>query len=172
MTGRKPLAPPPNSRTPATPGALAQPHPGTLALATALDQSQPLTVLLQRLHQSRARFAAIEPHLDAGLRSTVRPGPLDDAGWSLLVTGGATAASCVNCCRSCRRRCAPGWLRHADPGARAGALTRSPFACGLRLARGRSGARRMLADAAVCGAADDPARGQTTGGRGGVDRVR
>jgi len=62
------------------------------ALATALDQSQPLTALLQRLQQSRARFAAIEPHLDAGLRSTVRPGPLDDAGWSLLVTGGATAA--------------------------------------------------------------------------------
>lgn len=92
MTGRKPIAPPPNSRAPATPGARAQPHPGTLALATALDQSQPLTALLQRLQQSRARFAAIEPHLDAGLRSTVRPGPLDDAGWSLLVTGGATAA--------------------------------------------------------------------------------
>ena len=66
--------------------------PGTLALRTALDRSEPLGALLLRLQQSRARFASIEALLDDGLRSTVRPGPLDDAGWSLLVAGGATAA--------------------------------------------------------------------------------
>jgi hypothetical protein len=66
--------------------------PGTWALGAALDQSQPLTSLLQRLEQSRARFAAIRGHLPDGLRDNVRPGPLDDTGWSLLVQSGAVAA--------------------------------------------------------------------------------
>lgn len=74
-------------RKPASP-----PTPGTWALAAALDHSQPLTVLLQRLQRSRERFAAIEPLLGEGLRSAVRAGPLDDAGWTLLVSGGAAAA--------------------------------------------------------------------------------
>lgn len=71
---------------------VAQPTPGTWALAAALDRSQPLTVLLQRLQRSRERFAAIEPQLGEGLRSAVRAGPLDDTGWTLLVSGGAAAA--------------------------------------------------------------------------------
>lgn len=65
---------------------------GTLVLADALGQSQPLTNLLQRLQQSQARFAAIRDRLPDSLRSQVRPGPIDDAGWSLLVTGGAAAS--------------------------------------------------------------------------------
>ena len=84
MPGRQPNTPPPSGRAPVT--------PGTLALRTALDQSPPLTALLQRLQQSRQRFAAIEAQLDDALRGAVRPGPLDDAGWSLLVSGGAAAA--------------------------------------------------------------------------------
>jgi hypothetical protein len=67
-------------------------HRGTLALAEALDQSQPLTNLLQRLQQSRARFAAIRERLPDTLCSQVRPGPIDDAGWSLLVPSGAIAS--------------------------------------------------------------------------------
>ncbi|MFO1215474.1 MAG: hypothetical protein U1E72_12885 [Burkholderiaceae bacterium] len=66
--------------------------PGTLALATALDQSQPLARLLQRLSESQARFEAVQAQLPAALRAAVRPGPLDEAGWTLLVSSGAAAA--------------------------------------------------------------------------------
>lgn len=64
----------------------------TLALGAALDQSEPLARLMQRLQESRARFAAIQEHLPETLRDQVRPGPLDDQGWSLLVSNGAAAS--------------------------------------------------------------------------------
>jgi hypothetical protein len=66
--------------------------PGTWALGAALDQSQPLALLLQRLQESRARFDALHEHLPEALRAAVRPGPLDAAGWTLLVSGGAAAS--------------------------------------------------------------------------------
>jgi hypothetical protein len=66
--------------------------PGTLALSAALDQSQPLTRLLQRLQESRARFAAIRELLPHTLRDQVRAGPLDEISWSLLVSNGAAAS--------------------------------------------------------------------------------
>ncbi|HYN58757.1 MAG TPA: hypothetical protein VET87_04280 [Rubrivivax sp.] len=69
------------------------PHsPGTFALGAALDQSQALARLLQRLQESRARFAAVREQLPDALRDQVRPGPLDDEGWSLLVPHGAAAS--------------------------------------------------------------------------------
>ena len=77
MSGRKTLSPQ---------------SPGTWALGAALDQSQPLTRLLLRLQESQARFAAIRECLPDNLRSAVRPGPLDDAGWSLLAQSGAVAS--------------------------------------------------------------------------------
>jgi hypothetical protein len=64
----------------------------SLALADALEQSQPLAKLLERLQQSQARFAAIREHLPDILRDQVRPGPIDDAGWSLLAPSGAVAS--------------------------------------------------------------------------------
>lgn len=67
-------------------------HGGTLALGAALDQSQPLARLLQRLQESRARFGTICTHLPEPLRDQIRPGPLDDAGWTLLVPHGAAAS--------------------------------------------------------------------------------
>ena len=66
--------------------------PGTWALGAALDQSAPLTRLLQRLQESQARFAALQDLLPEALRAAVRPGPLDDSGWTLLVPGGAAAS--------------------------------------------------------------------------------
>lgn len=73
-------------------------HPKTAALAgvlrvdRALGDNAALGRLLQRLQDSRARFAAIRELLPDALRTQVRPGPLDDAGWTLLVPGGAAAA--------------------------------------------------------------------------------
>jgi hypothetical protein len=64
----------------------------TLPLASALEGSLPLARLMQRLRESRERFAAIRGQLPAALADQVRPGPLDDAGWSLLVSNGAVAA--------------------------------------------------------------------------------
>jgi hypothetical protein len=66
--------------------------PGTWALGAALDHNQTLTRLLQRLQQSKARFAVIREHLPTDLRDAVRPGPLDDAAWTLLAPSGAAAA--------------------------------------------------------------------------------
>lgn len=51
-----------------------------------------LASLLQRARESQARYAAVQPLLPPGLRDTVRPGPLDDDGWQLLVAHGAAAA--------------------------------------------------------------------------------
>jgi hypothetical protein len=65
---------------------------GTWALGAALEQSQALAQLLQRLQQSRARLACIRELLPEPLRGVVRAGPLDEAGWSLLVPSGAVAS--------------------------------------------------------------------------------
>jgi hypothetical protein len=65
---------------------------GHLTLGDALGRSEPLTRLLQRVHESRERFAAVSVLLPPGLLETVRPGPLDDDGWSLLAAHGASAA--------------------------------------------------------------------------------
>jgi len=66
--------------------------PGTVALDIALCDSLPLARLLARVQESRARFNAIAPTVPAPLLAQMRPGPLDEAGWSLLVDNGAAAA--------------------------------------------------------------------------------
>jgi hypothetical protein len=73
--------------------ASGQPRPpGARALADALDHSAPLALLMQRLHASRERYRDIEALLPAGLRDAVRPGPLDDSQWQLLISDAAAAA--------------------------------------------------------------------------------
>lgn len=67
-------------------------HPGTLALGDALGRSTPLALLLRRARESHERFAAVAALLPPGLRETLRPGPLDDEGWTLLAAHGAAAA--------------------------------------------------------------------------------
>jgi hypothetical protein len=66
--------------------------PGTLALGEALDHSIPLGVLLARVQASRQRFECLRPLLPAELAAVVRPGPLDDKGWTLLADSNAAAA--------------------------------------------------------------------------------
>lgn len=67
------------------------PHPAPgVTLARALDDSEPLARLLARVRESRARLAALAPTLPQALQ--VRAGPLDEAGWTLLVAHPAAAA--------------------------------------------------------------------------------
>jgi hypothetical protein len=63
-----------------------------LTLATALDRSEPLGGLMQRVRESKARLAAITPLLPPALAAGVRSGPLDETGWQLLVDNAAVAA--------------------------------------------------------------------------------
>jgi len=65
---------------------------GTLALGEALDHSVELGQLMARLQASRQRFESIRSLLPTELQGAVRPGPLDEAGWSLLADGSAAAA--------------------------------------------------------------------------------
>ncbi len=87
-----------SKRKPAASGA---PHPGrgaaraagpALGLADALDRSEPLGLLLRRLHQARTLFEALAPLLPAGLRADVRPGPVDGDTWTLLAAHNPAAA--------------------------------------------------------------------------------
>jgi hypothetical protein len=64
----------------------------TPTLSAALAQSEPLVLLLQRMQESKARFAVVWPLLPEPLRSTVRAGPLDHECWTLLVNHSAAAA--------------------------------------------------------------------------------
>jgi Dna[CI] antecedent, DciA len=71
---------------------MATPSMPGLDLATALDRSEPLNSLMQRLRDSKARLEAIANLLPTGLQTEVRPGPLDDTTWVLLVGHAAAAA--------------------------------------------------------------------------------
>ena len=66
--------------------------PGTMGIDSALDGSVPLSRLLARVRESRERFAAISALVSPALLEQMRPGPLDEEGWSLLVANGAAAA--------------------------------------------------------------------------------
>ena len=66
--------------------------PDTLRIEQVLQQSAPLVRLQQLMRDSNARFEAIRPSLPALLAPHVRPGPVDDTGWSLLAANAAVAA--------------------------------------------------------------------------------
>ncbi len=68
------------------------PRTGTLALGEALDHSIELGQLMARLQASKQRFETIRKLLPTELQAAVRPGPLDENGWSLLADGSAAAA--------------------------------------------------------------------------------
>ena len=89
---RRYTAPMSNSR-PAFPprGAAVMPSPA-VPIARAIGDSAPLTRLVERLRQSSRRFDDLRAALPAAMQSHVRPGPIDDQGWTLLVTNPAVAA--------------------------------------------------------------------------------
>jgi hypothetical protein len=63
-----------------------------LGIAEALRASAPLARLGERMRQSNACFAAVRPALPAGLAAHIRPGPVDEDGWSLLCANASVAA--------------------------------------------------------------------------------
>jgi len=63
-----------------------------MSLAGAIAASDSLTSLGARLRESEQRFEAIAPLLPDALAHELRPGPIDDEGWSLLASNAAVAA--------------------------------------------------------------------------------
>ena len=66
--------------------------PDPFALREALQRSQPLAELRQRLHDSNLRFEQIRALLPPALAAHVKAGPLNADGWSLLAANVAVAA--------------------------------------------------------------------------------
>ena len=58
----------------------------------AMRASPALARLVDRLRESNAMLDCVMPLLPPALAAGVRPGPLDAAGWSLLVPNAAVAA--------------------------------------------------------------------------------
>ncbi|WP_233584799.1 DciA family protein [Aquabacterium soli] len=61
-------------------------------MKTALDGSEPLASLMQRLRASQKCLEAVRSVLPAGLALHVQAGPLDDEGWTLLVANAAVSS--------------------------------------------------------------------------------
>jgi hypothetical protein len=78
-----PVGPPSGRPLPAQP---------TVTLGTALARSEPLGRLMQRLRDSAECLDAVRGLLPAGLADDVRAGPLDEQGWTVLVSGPAATA--------------------------------------------------------------------------------
>ena len=66
--------------------------PDAVRLDQALRDNAPLARLRELVRDSNDRFEAIRQHLPAALAPHVSPGPIDDAGWSLLAANASVAA--------------------------------------------------------------------------------
>jgi hypothetical protein len=66
--------------------------PPALPLANALQGSEPLARLAERLKESKLRFECIEAVLPPSLATQALPGPVDAHGWTLLAVTPAVAA--------------------------------------------------------------------------------
>jgi Dna[CI] antecedent, DciA len=66
--------------------------PAPRTLADAIDRHDGLASLAKRLAQSDARWAAVRSRLPEPLCEHLRPGPIDDEGWTVLASNAAVAA--------------------------------------------------------------------------------
>ncbi len=66
--------------------------PDVPRMTAALERSEPLVSLLQRLRASQQCLEAVRSVLPAGLMPHVQAGPLDDEGWTLLVANAAVSS--------------------------------------------------------------------------------
>jgi hypothetical protein len=84
---------------PPAPTTATSPPPSvrSQAVGAALARHDTLAGLLQRVRDSRARLAAIQPVLPQGLRGAIEAGPLDETGWILLVKHAPAAAKLRQC---------------------------------------------------------------------------
>ncbi len=73
------------------------PPPNTLSIDAALAANESLSRLGERLRASQACLAAVAPLLPAPLAAQLRPGPIDDLSWTLLVPNGAVSAKLRQC---------------------------------------------------------------------------
>ena len=64
----------------------------TRSIDQALADSQPLAALSRRLRESQLRLDAVLPLLPPAMRNSVKAGPIDETGWTLLATNGAVSA--------------------------------------------------------------------------------
>ncbi len=78
-------------------GTPPPPSIATQAVGAALARHDTLAGLLQRVRDSRARLAAVQPVLPPGLRDAVTAGPLDETTWILLVPHAGAAAKLRQC---------------------------------------------------------------------------
>lgn len=61
-------------------------------LARAIESSEPLVRLAERMRESQQRFDCIRTVLPEPLAGQLRPGPIDADGWTLLACNPAVAA--------------------------------------------------------------------------------
>ena len=66
--------------------------PPALPLADALQASEPLARLAERMRESKRRFDCIKPVLPNDLATQAQPGPVDGHGWTVLAANPAVAA--------------------------------------------------------------------------------
>ncbi len=66
--------------------------PDAIPLGLALSGCEPLQRLQQRLAEASRRMEAVRPLIPAALRQSIRPGPVDEEGWTLLVLNPSAAA--------------------------------------------------------------------------------
>jgi len=64
----------------------------TRSIDQALAGSEPLAALSRRLRESQSRLEAVLPLLPPAMRASVKAGPIDEAGWTLLAGNGAVSA--------------------------------------------------------------------------------
>jgi hypothetical protein len=66
--------------------------PGTQAVSSALRANETLGLLTQRIRDSQARLATLQPLLPPAMRPQVKAGPIDAEGYTLLVGNQAVSA--------------------------------------------------------------------------------
>lgn len=66
--------------------------PPALSLNQAIEGAPALARLAQLAEQSGAMWRCVQPLVPVPLRPQVRPGPVDEQGWCLMVSSNAAAA--------------------------------------------------------------------------------
>jgi len=66
--------------------------PDALPIDQAIQRSSPLARLQHLMKESEARLAVVRSVVPAGLAPYLKPGPLDEDGWTLLVANAAVGS--------------------------------------------------------------------------------